>query len=337
MRPLRATAFALLLLVPTALLGACATDDNTITVYSGRTENLVGPILADFTEQTGIGVDVRYGDSADLALQIQTEGDRSPADLFISQSPGAMGFLAEEGLLAELATETLDAVEPKYRDEDGRWVGMSGRVRTLVYNTDLVEEADLPESVFDLTGPDYTGKVAVAPANGSFQDFVTAMRADKGDKATEEWLAGMAANDAAAYADNTAIVQAVGRGEIPMGLVNHYYNERAKAETPDVASENHFFGEGDVGSVLLATAAGVPQSSQKKAQAEQLAQFLLSEEAQRFFSEETFEYPLAAGVAPAGDLQPLKSVNATQVDFGDLGGGFRETLEMINNSGLGSQ
>lgn len=337
MKPLRSIAMAALLVAPTALLGACSSDEGTVTVYSGRTENLIAPILERFTEETGVNVEVRYGDSADLALQLQTEGEGSPADVYISQSPGAMGFIAEEGLLAGLPKDVLNAVDRDFRDADGRWVGMSGRVRALVYNTELVDTQDLPDSVFDLTGEKYRAKVALAPANGSFQDFVTAMRAKQGDAAAQKWLADMAANDAQPYADNTSIVQAVGRGEIPMGLVNHYYNERAKAENPDVASQNHFFGSGDVGSVVLATAAGVLRSSPDQSSAQQLVKYLLDDEAQEFFSAETFEYPLAKGVKPAGELPALDSLDATYVDFAQLGGGFRETLEMINASGLNSQ
>src|SRR5690606_20162965 len=206
----------------------------TLTVYSGRNEELIQPLLDDFTEETGIGVDVRYGDSADLALLIEEEGGNTPADLFISQSPGAVGYLAEQGRLADIGEDVLglvdegdaaedgtwvalfgrvrtlvyntDLVDPatlpdsvvelpvgegRLADigedvlglvdegdaaEDGTWVGLSGRVRTLVYNTDLVDPATLPDSVLDLTDEEYAGQVALAPTNGSFQDFVTVLR-----------------------------------------------------------------------------------------------------------------------------------------------------------------
>ena len=332
----RALLLAVAVLAVPALSTGCASDENSITVYSGRSENLVGPILAQFTEATGIDVDVRYGNSADLALQLETEGDNTPADVFISQSPGAMGFVAEKGMLAKVPADVANLVQPKFRNESNDWVGVSGRIRVLVYNTDLVDKKELPKSVFDLTEADYSGKVALAPANGSFQDFITAMRADKGDEAAQAWLDGMAANDARAYADNTSIVQAVGRGEAPMGLVNHYYNERALAEDPDVPSQNHFFAKGDVGSVLLATGTGVISNTERPEQAESLVRFLLGPQAQEFFTNETFEYPLAIDIEPAQGQVPLAEVSATEVDFDKLAGGFRKTLEMINGSGLSS-
>jgi iron(III) transport system substrate-binding protein len=176
--------------------------------------------------------------------------------------------------------------------------------------------------------------VALAPSNGSFQDFVTAMRETAGDDVAAEWLAGMAANDAQAYADNTAIVQAVARGEVPLGLVNHYYAERALAEDPSLPIENVFFPDGDLGSLLIVTAAGVLEGSAQAEDAEALVQFLLAEDAQTFFSAETFEYPLAAGVPAADELPPLDSLDVATFDLDALGGGLAATLELIEASGL---
>ncbi len=326
----------LVLTFATATLPGCATDADTITVYSGRTENLIQPLIDRFVDETGIEVEVRYGDSADLALLIDQEGDRSPADVVISQSPGAVGFLAGNGRLARLSDDVLDQVAPEFRNTDGLWVGMSGRIRVLVYNTEMVTAAELPDSVFDLTDPAYRGEVAVAPTNGSFQDFVTAMRQIHGDDVAAEWLASMADNDAQPYANNSAIVQAVGRGEVPMGLVNHYYNLRALAEDPSLSSANHFFADGDVGSLLIATAIGVLATSDDPEAANRFAEYMLGETAQTFFTNETFEYPLAADVTPAPSVPDLADVSLTTYDFDDLGGGLERTKQLIDDSGLES-
>jgi iron(III) transport system substrate-binding protein len=316
------------------VISSCGGADEAITIYSGRTENLIAPLLEDFTEQTGIAVEVRFGDSADLALLIDQEGDRSPADVFISQSPGAVGFLAGADLLRPIGNEALQLVPAEFRNANGLWVGMSGRVRVIVYNRDLIDRADLPDSVFGLTDERYRGRVGLAPGNGSFQDFVTGMRETNGDGTTLEWLEGLAANEARAYANNTAIVQAVGRGEIPLGLVNHYYNLRAKAEDPGVASENYFFPDGDIGSLVITTALGVLASTDDPESADRFVEFMLSERAQSFFAQETFEYPLAAGVEPRGELPTLSSIGVATYDFDRLGGGLERTKELIDASGL---
>jgi len=327
---------ATIAIVLALVASACGGGGETITVYSGRTQNLIGPLLEVFAAETGIDVEVRYGQSTDLALLIDQEGDRSPADVFISQSPGAIGFLAGNNRLAAIGGDVLDLVPAEFRNSGGRWVGMSGRVRVIVYNEDLVDPADLPRSVFELTDERFRGQVAVAPPNGSFQDFVTAMRETSGDETTLAWLEDLVANDVQIYPNNTAIVQAVGRGDVSMGLVNHYYNYRARAEDPGVSSENYFFPDGDIGSLLIVTAVGVVATTDTPDLADRFVEFMLSEHAQQFFSEETFEYPLAAGVQPAAELPPLSSIDIATYDFDQLGGGLERTKELIDESGLES-
>ena len=306
-----------------------------ITVYSGRSEDLIGPLVERFEAVTGIAVEVRYGSSADLALLIETEGDASPADVFISQSPGAMGYLATQGRLAVLAASVLDAVAERFRAGAGTWVGLSGRQRVLVYNPDLTDEADLPDSVLDLTGPRYEGRVGVAPANSSFQDFITEMRFRSGDEATLAWLEGMAANGSPNYAKNSAIVDAVLRGEVDMGLVNHYYLLQFLAEDPQAPGVNHYFDPDDVGALLIVTAGAVLDTAEQPGAAQEFLEFMLSREAQEFYASEAREYPLAAGVQPPAELEPLGAGDATgTIDFDKLGGGLSRTQELIRQSGI---
>ena len=305
-----------------------------LTIYSGRSRDLVEPLLNQFADDTGIAIAVKYGDSTDLALLLAEEGDRSPADVFFSQSPGTVGFLAERDLLRDLPDDVTQLVPQAYRSADGQWVGITARQRVLVYNEDLVAEEDLPQSVFDLTGEEYRGRVAVAPSNASFQDFVTAMRQQIGDAETSAWLEGMAANDAAVYANNNAIVEAVGRGEIPMGLVNHYYNERFLAEDPELPSRNHRFPDGDLGSLVIESSASVLASTDQPGDALRFIEYLLSADAQAYFAEETFEYPLAEGAEAPGDLPALDELAAPDVDVDALGEGFAATQELIDSSGI---
>jgi iron(III) transport system substrate-binding protein len=314
--------------------GACSDERDALTIYSGREESLVAPLLADFAEATGIDVDIRYGDSVDLALLISEEGENTPADVFFSQSPGTVGYLDSQDMLAPLNQDVLGAVDPKFEADDGKWVGITARQRVLVYNTELVDPSELPESVLELTDERFEGMIALAPTNASFHDFVTAMRQVEGDAATQAWLEGMVANNSPTYADNSSIVAAVGRGEVPMGLVNHYYNYRALDEDPNQPSANYIFPNGDIGALLIASTVSVLGSSEHKDDAERFVEFLLSDEAQSYFSRETFEYPLVEGVDPAEVLEPLDSVGAPDFDIGDLGADLRSTSEMILESGL---
>jgi iron(III) transport system substrate-binding protein len=330
----RAVVAAGLALVVTLQVAGCNRAAEPLIIYSGRTENLVGPLLERFAEDTGIPIDVRYGDSAELALLLSEEGERSEADVFLSQSPGPAGFLASKGLLSELDEDVLKRVSEGSKDQRGRWVGTTGRVRVLVYNREMVSESELPKSIFETTDPKYDGKVGVAPTNASFQDAVTAMRHAVGDERTLSWLKGLVTNHSPTYANNNAIVEAVGRGEIPLGLVNHYYNFRFLADDPDLPSRNYIFPNADLGSVLLVSPVAMLRSSEDESRARRFIEFLLSEQAQEYFSKETFEYPLAAGVKPFHDLPPLDSLHLPVYQLDERAGDLERTTDLIAESGL---
>jgi iron(III) transport system substrate-binding protein len=248
--------------------------------------------------------------------------------VFLASSPGAIGFLAERDMLETLDSEVL-ALAPS--SPAGNWVAVSGRQRVLVYNQETVEAADLPSSIFDLTEPAYLGRVAVAPGNGSFQDFVTLMRLEVGDDATLTWLTALADGDAPTRPDNSGIVQAVARGELEMGLVNLYYNLRLLAEDPSSPSRNHVFAADDPGAITIVTAASLVKGADRGA-GQALIEFLLAEESQRYYAEETLEYPFAISVADDPALQPPSAIDVGAFDA--LGGGLERTLEMIREAGF---
>lgn len=319
--------------------GECAEPaGREVTIYSGRTENLISPVLEAFACETGIEAAVRWGTSTQLALLIGTEGDRTEADLFLSRSPGPVGFLEARGLLQPISASVLNLVSEENRSARRSWIGFSGRKRVLVYNVDLVDPDDLPDSIFDLTGERWRGKVAIPATNGSFIDWFTVFRDQHGTDAATRWLRDMVANDARYYPNNRSIVEAAGRGEIEAGLVNHYYNfQEAAARGDDHRALNHDLADHDIGSLLIITAAMIPAASDRAAEAEALLAYLLTEPVQAYFTEETFEYPLARGVEPADALPSLTALEIGSVDFDALGGGFEETNEIIEASGILNQ
>jgi iron(III) transport system substrate-binding protein len=313
-----------------------AASGGSLTVYSGREEELVEPLFELFEEETGIDVEVRYGDSAELAATIAEEGENSPADAFFAQDPGSLGAVADEGLLAELPEDLLERVDERFRDDENRWVGTSGRVRVLAYNTEALDEAELPESVFELTDPSWRGRVGIAPTNGSFQAFVTAMRLTEGDDRAREWLEGLRENEPKVYESNTPIVEAVAAGEIDVGLVNHYYLYLVKEEQPDAPVENHFFPGDDPGALVSAAGVGIVEDAENEEEARALVDFLLSEPGQRFYVDEAeeAEYPLIAGVEPKEGLPPLDELEGPDIDLAELGPELEETLELLNEVGF---
>ena len=314
----------------------CAdSNGRSVTIYSGRTENLINPVLEAFACETGTSVQVRWGASTDLALLINEEGDKTLADVFLSRSPGPVGYLESKGLLGTIGSETLGLVEDQNHSAAGKWVGFSGRKRVMVYNTDQYSPEDLPESVFDLTDEAFRDQVALPGTNGSFIDWFTVFMDVHGKDVATQWLDDMVENGATYYPNNRSIVEAAGRGEISMGLVNHYYNYQIKAsEGSSHKAENYDFNNEDIGSLLVITAATILESSENVEASEDLLQYLLSSSVQQYFTDRTFEYPLAAGVLANETLPALTALEIGSVDFDKLGGGFEEASRIIEASGI---
>jgi iron(III) transport system substrate-binding protein len=332
----RTSSVALAVVVTILLaLNACGGDDGpTLTIYSGRNEELVGPLLERFTDETGIDIEVFYDGSTEVALKIDAEGDDTPADVFLSQAPGPLGFLDAEDRFAALPAAILDRVDPAFRAADGQWVGVSGRARVLTYSPDRTPEDALPGSVLDLTDPDYAGRVGIAPTNASFQDWVSALRVELGDEATSSFLEGLAANGAKTYSGNIAVVEAVERGEIDFGLVNHYYVLELRGQNPDLGVENHFFAPDDPGSLVLVSGVAILDTTDQPDEAQRFAEFLLEAASQEYLTEETREFPLAAGVEPADDLPAITEVATASVDLASLGEQFSSTRDLIIAAGF---
>jgi iron(III) transport system substrate-binding protein len=324
-----------------ALITGCggnggAASDTKLTVYSGREEELVAPLFERFERETGVDVDVRYGDSAELAATIAEEGDNSPADVFFAQDPGSLGAVEEEELLAELPDEVLDRVSERFRDPDGHWVGTSGRARVVAYNTDELSPNQLPNSILGYTDPKWKGRIGIPPTNASFQAFVSAMVLTLGEERTRRWLEGIEANDPKLYEKNTPVVEAVAAGEIDVGFVNHYYLYLVKEEQPDAPVANDFLPGNDPGALVSVAGAGILESAEHDDAAERFLEFLLSEEGQRFYVDEAeeAEYPLIEGIEPKAGLPPLGQLQGPQIELDELGPQLEKTLELLNEVGF---
>lgn len=323
----------LTLLATLMLTGIAAAQ--SITLYVGRGEALAGPIIERFTQETGIEVEVRYGSTAELAVLISEEGAASPADAFWAQDAGALGALAKAGALAPVPDELVAGVPEKQIVPGMEWAAVSARNRTLIYSTERVAEEELPASVLDLTDPRFEGRVAWAPSNGSFQSFVTALRVTHGEDVAEQWLRDMIANGAKAYPNNGSQLDAVAAGEVDFGLVNNYYLMRRLAEDPSFPVAQTFFDDGDIGNLANVTGIGVVAASDDQELVHQFIAFLLSDEAQTYFTEENFEYPITTSVEPAAGLVGGDEVDAASpaVDLAaidDLEG----TLRLLREVGL---
>jgi iron(III) transport system substrate-binding protein len=328
-----------------ALLGACSSGPPepppgppTLTIYSGRNEALVGPLIDQLrTRLPGTNVEVRYGSTGEMSAQLLEEGPNSPADVFFAQDAGALGALADAQLLAPMDPATVAPALPRYRAADDTWVGTSGRARVVAYNPDRTPVADLPNSVDAVLDPRWRGQIGYAPSNASWLSFVTGLRLLRGEEGARQWLTAFAAQQPQRFDSNGTIVDAVNQGTVTLGLVNHYYlyEKTSDIDPATYRVANHYVPNDPLGLVNVA-GVGVVASSDQKQLAEQAVSFLLSREGQQYLVDETSEYPTVPGVTPARQdppLPPLESLSPPPVNLADLDS-VQATEQMLQQTGL---
>jgi iron(III) transport system substrate-binding protein len=328
---------AVVALFATILMGCSSSDEQAsevteLTIYSGRSEEFIAPFFALWEAQSGIKLNIRYGDSAELAAQILEEGSNSPADLFLAQDAGSLGAVAEAGLFIQLNDSVASAIPAQFIAANRNWVGVTGRARVFAYAPDRVKI--LPTSVADLTKSEYKNQVGIAPTNASFQAFVTALIESKGADYAKSWLKGLQANGVKIYAKNSAIVEAIDKGVISIGLVNHYYIwEVGEGLGRAINVKNGFFATGDLGNLINVSGAGVLASSKKYSAAIDLINFLTSVPTQAKFVSDTHEYSLLPGATAPTGVPTLDQIGAPAVDLGALKN-IKATQDLLIEVGL---
>ncbi len=310
-------------------------SDNFLIVYSGRNEALVQPLIDIFTEQTGIDVEVRYGNTGEMAALLLEEGDATQAGVFLSQDAGALGALSKAGLFVTLPEDIAGVVPQGFTSSDGSWVGVTGRARVLVYDSTQLSEDDLPKTSDEIVGPQWSGQVGLAPGNASFQSAVTAYRVMEGEGAAESWLTALKINDVQEFENNGAIMEAVESGQLAIGLTNHYYWYRMVAERgiENVTSRLFFPEPGDPSSIVNVTGVGILSPAQLDQDAYDFVRFMVSAEAQNYFVQETSEYPVVPGIAVPEGLPSLESLLSPTLDLSDLDD-LKATVELLERVGL---
>lgn len=312
-----------------------AAGSQTLTIYAGRSKELVDGIIERFKKESGLNVQVKYGKTSDLALVLQEEGPNSPADLFWAQDAGALGAVSQAGLFEDLAPAVLGQVDTAFKNDHAHWVALTGRARTLAYSTIRLTPASLPTSILQLTDPKWKGKLAWSPENASFQSFVTAMRKTQGEDKTRAWLEAMKKNEPKAYPNNAAIIEAIAAGEADLGLPNHYYLLGFKDKDPNYPVAQTFFAQGDAGNLVNVSGAGILKASKNKEAANAFLNFILSKAGQTYMANDEFEYPVITGVSLHSGLTPFSELQKVKmnVDLNSLSD-LKGTLALLKSTGI---
>ena len=299
--------------------------EGSLTMYSGRKESLVGELFVMLQDKyPKFNLDIRYDKSTALANQIRVEGSNTPADVFYTVSTGALGLLKNEGMTVPVNADVVAAGLEGYLDPEGHWIGTSGRVRCIAYNTNEIKDASiLPKSIFDLPKVEaLKGKMGWSPTYGSHADFITCMRYLHGRDKTLQWLKDMKAAGVKDYAKESNVTEAILAGEIHAGIVNHYYPMRVKNDPTghSYGSGSHIglaFTENDAGCFMnVAGATLVKNPRQNYVLASNFVRHLLSFEAQQFFiGNKKFEYPMIPGLKADSRLPELSELKTPEVDL----------------------
>lgn len=300
----------------------------TMTLYNGQHQSTTDPIVKAFQDATGITVKVRSGESDEFANQILEEGSRSPADVFYSEEAAPMNLLAEKGMLGTVAAEALKQIPEQYSDGEGRWVGVSARARAVVYNPDKIAAADLPPSIYDFAQDAWKGKVGFVPTSGAFREQIAAIIVLAGKDRAKDWLSGLKRNGKV-YSSNGTLLDAVDRGQIATGLINHYYwfQEAAEVGADKMRSQLYYFGHHDPGALVNVSPAAMLKSSKHPELAQAFLAFLVSQAGQEVLAKVSAEYPLRPGVTSSRPLKPLSELEPPAITVAQLGDG-QNALEL---------
>ena len=343
--------FAVLLMVSLAACGSPAatpvmTEEPTSTtdsavggslvVYSGRSEALIQPVIDAFKAQyPDVDVLLKSGSNSELANALLEERNNPQADVFVTTELITIQSLAAEDVFESYRPQAADAIPAEFVGDDNLWVGLTRRARVIIYNTELVSEAEAPKSIFDLTDPKWRGQIALAGStNGSMQAQIAAMRQLVGEEETEAWLTGLLENEATFFGGHTDVRKAVGAGEFQIGLVNHYYYHLQKAEGSPVGIVFPDQEADQIGLITNVTSAAIVKGTENRPAAEAFIDFLLSQEGQKLFAEANYEYPLVAGVALSPDVQPLDHFRLADVNVSEAAQDVDATFALMEKVNL---
>jgi iron(III) transport system substrate-binding protein len=311
---------------------------DSLTVYSGRAERLIKPVLDEFTSKTGIHVNLLSSGTTELVNRLKAEGDRTPADLFITNDAGSLEQARVAGILRPLNMREVDrAIPPQFRAPDNAWIGLSGRFWIIVYNKTLVKPDEL-KSLLDLASPKWKGRLAIPNAGSEYlQAGVSVIRASYGDAKTKEFLSGLRDNAGdQVYQKSSQIVEAVAKGQASLGIVNHYYVYRHLAAQPTAAIAAFMPDqqEGGMGAIMNVAGVGIVKSTKHVESAKLLVEFLVAQAGQKLFADLDKEYPLHPEVKADPALVERKSFRAAQIPLTRLAELREPTLTLIEQVGL---
>lgn len=318
----------------TTLAGTVQAADEVV-VYSARIDELIKPVFDQYTAKTGVKVKFITDKEAPLLARLKAEGENTPADLLITVDAGNLWQAEQEGVLKPLQSKVIDANIPsQYRSSTGAWTGLSLRARTIVYSTERVKPAEL--STYEaLADKNWEGRLCLRSSKKVYNQSLTATLiethgAEKAEQVVKGWVANLATDP---FADDTALIQAIDAGQCDVGIVNTYYYGRLHQQKPDLKAKLFWPNQADRGVHVNLAGAGVTKHAPHAEAAQQLLEWMTSEEAQGVFAGVNQEYPANPKVAPSKEVAAWGSFKADSIPVEVAGKRQAEAIRLMDRAG----
>jgi iron(III) transport system substrate-binding protein len=312
------------------------TVSGRLVIYSGRSEPLLQPVLDAFqASYPDVEILLKAGSNSELANALIEEQGNPQADVFITTEMFTVQSLAQQSIFTPYLPTGSELLPQEFIGPENLWVGLTRRARIIMYNSELVDPAELPDSMNDLIDPKWKGQIAAAGStNGGMQAHIAVLRQLIGEEATEAWLQGLIANEVTFFGGHTDVRKAVGAGEFALGLVNHYYYHLQLEEGSPVGIIYPDQGEGEMGLITNATAAAVVRGGSNPAAAQAFIDFLISSEGQNLFAEKNYEYPMLDSAGLREGVQPLSNFRLVAINVAQAALERDETFQLIERVNL---
>jgi iron(III) transport system substrate-binding protein len=309
--------------------------EGELIVYSGRTRDQIDPLFAKLEEAyPDFSIARDYASNEAQLNSLTEEGDATPADVFYTQSSGALAALKDAGMARDLPTDVVDAVPETKRDPEGQWTGASGRVRAVQFNTETWSRDELPTNIFAYAEDErFAGEISTRPNSGTFRSFIVAMLELEGEARTREWVRALLEDqDVTLYSSGSQQAEAVANGDVSVGLGNQYYAARIIGNQPD-APLDVTFTQDDPGSLFNVSGTAILEDASKPNLAAEFVRHVLAVEGQAFFVETNGEYPVVDGVSYEGPLPSLAELNPPNFDLNELGD-LEPAIDLLREEGM---
>lgn len=310
-----------------------------VTIYSSRNEQLIQPLLDQFTAETGIAVELVTDKSGPLMARLEAESTNTPADILLTVDAGNLWQAGEQDLLQPLQSEVVNTNVPeKYRSANDLWTGLSLRARTIFYDPSKVQPTDL-STYADLADPKWKGKLCLRTSKKVYnQSLVASMIEHYGEEKTEEIVKGWVANLAApVFSSDNKVLEAIAAGQCEVGIANSYYYGRTVDENPDFPVKIFWANQGEgadaTGTHVNVSGAGIVKNSDNVENARKLIEWLSSDKAQGEYASGDKEFPVKEGVDESELLRSWGTFNQDNINVSVFGQRQAQAVQLMDRAG----